>query len=280
MRHKGVNFFQIERSYMAPFFSTIEKKGHIMRQAGRIKKMADAAKKITLEDLQEIIRDLGESQKELSESQKELSESQKELSESQKITEESLQKTQKEIRESQKELSESQKELSESQKTTEESLQKTQKEIRESQKTTKNLESLFSGQWGKLMESLIEGDLIKLLRNRNILVNQVTTRRRGETNGKQWEIDLIAINGDEIVVVEVKTTLKVQDVKNFQDKILVPIKTLIPEYSNFKIYGAIAYLRADQKANLYAQKQGLFVIRATGSSASITNEKGFKPAIY
>ena len=226
-----------------------------MRQAGRIKKMADAAKKITLEDLQEIIRDLGKSQKELSESQKELSESQKELSESQK-------------------------ELSESQKTTEESLQKTQKEIRESQKTTKNLESLFSGQWGKLMESLIEGDLIKLLRNRNILVNQVTTRRRGETNGKQWEIDLIAINGDEIVVVEVKTTLKVQDVKNFQDKILVPIKTLIPEYSNFKIYGAIAYLRADQKANLYAQKQGLFVIRATGSSASITNEKGFKPAIY
>ena len=244
-----------------------------MRQAGRIKKMADAAKKITLEDLQEIIRDLGKSQKELSESQK--------------ITEESLQKTQKEIRESQKELSESQKELSESQKelsesqkTTEESLQKTQKEIRESQKTTKNLESLFSGQWGKLMESLIEGDLIKLLRNRNILVNQVTTRRKGETNGKQWEIDLIAINGDEIVVVEVKTTLKVQDVKNFQDKILVPIKTLIPEYSNFKIYGAIAYLRADQKANLYAQKQGLFVIRATGSSASITNEKGFKPAIY
>ena len=244
-----------------------------MRQAGRIKKMADAAKKITLEDLQEIIRDLGESQKELSESQKELSESQKELSESQKITEESLQKTQKEIRESQKELSESQK-------TTEESLQKTQKEIRESQKTTKKLESLFSGQWGKLMESLIEGDLIKLLRNRNILVNQVTTRRRGETNGKQWEIDLIAINGDEIVVVEVKTTLKVQDVKNFQDKILVPIKTLIPEYSNFKIYGAIAYLRADQKANLYAQKQGLFVIRATGSSASITNEKEFKPTIY
>ena len=280
---------------MAPFFSTIEKKRHIMRQAGRIKKMADAAKKITLEDLQEIIRDLGKSQKELSESQKiteeslqktqkEIRESQKELSESQKTTEESLQKTQKEIRESQKTTEESlqktQKEIRESQKTTEESLQKTQKEIRESQKTTKNLESLFSGQWGKLMESLIEGDLIKLLRNRNILVNQVTTRRRGETNGKQWEIDLIAINGDEIVVVEVKTTLKVQDVKNFQDKILVPIKTLIPEYSNFKIYGAIAYLRADQKANLYAQKQGLFVIRATGSSASITNEKGFKPAIY
>ena len=31
---------------------------------------------------------------------------------------------------------------------------------------------------------------------------------------------------------------------------------------------------------MYAEKQGLFVIRATGSSASIVNAEGFRPRTF
>ena len=85
----------------------------------------------------------------------------------------------------------------------------------------------------------------------------------------------MAVNGDEVVVVEVKTMLKVKDVDHFLNK-LGDFKELVSYHKDKKVYGAVAYLKADQSSNIYAEKQGLFVIRATGSSAKIVNDEGFK----
>ena len=40
--------------------------------------------------------------------------------------------------------------------------------MKETDRKIKKLNDLFTGQWGKLMESLVEGDLIKLLKERQI----------------------------------------------------------------------------------------------------------------
>lgn len=69
---------------------------------------------------------------------------------------------------------------------------------------------LFEGQWGKLIESLVEGDLIRLLRERGIDVHETSMRRKGNHKGEHFEFDIIAHNGREIVIVEVKTTLRVE----------------------------------------------------------------------
>ena len=37
------------------------------------------------------------------------------------------------------------------------------------------LDELFNGQWGKLMEALVEGDLVKLLQQRGIAVQHTVT---------------------------------------------------------------------------------------------------------
>lgn len=81
------------------------------------------------------------------------------------------------------------------------------------------------------------------------------------------------------VAVEVKTTLKVSDVDHFLDT-LRHLTRLQPDYANRAIYGAVAYLKADEAANTYGERQGLFVIRATGSSASITNRADFRPRTF
>ena len=52
------------------------------------------------------------------------------------------------------------------------------------------------------------------------------------------------------------------------------------EYASRRIYGAVAYLKAYQESDLRAERLGLFVIRATGSSASITNREGFTPRAF
>ena len=155
--------------------------------------------------------------------------------------------------------------------------------IRKRQKETnrqmKKLAGLFTSQWGKLMESLVEGDLVPLLQARGISVQSTHPRVRGRRNGEHYEFDILAGNGEEMVVVEVKTTLKVDDVKQFLEK-LNKFTEYEPVYLGKQVYGAVAYLRTEQDSELYAERQGLYVIRATGNSASIINTEDFRPRVF
>ncbi len=142
------------------------------------------------------------------------------------------------------------------------------------QKKYKQLESMFTGQWGKLVESLVEGKLVSILKQRNIDVKETYTRI--ESPEKDMELDIIAANGKDVVVVEVKTTLKIQLVDEFLEK-LERFRVLFPRFAEENIFGAVAFLRDEASAAKYAQKKGLFIIKATGDSASIVNRENFIP---
>ena len=162
---------------------------------------------------------------------------------------------------------------------TDKKFQETDKQFKETDRKIRELDRLFTSQWGKLVESLVEGDLIKLLKEREIQVESIIPRRRGNKAGHNYEFDLIAINGNEMVIVEVKTTLRPQDVDDFHEK-LWKAKTFMPEYKDWIIYGAVAFITADSSSDRMAQNMGFFVIKATGSSSSIVNEPGFKPKAF
>ena len=157
-----------------------------------------------------------------------------------------------------------------------ESHRETEREMREGARRQRKLDDLFNGQWGKLMEALVAGDLIKLLNERGIAVDHTSTNVKKEYGARRWELDILAVNGDEVVVVEVKTTLKVYHVDRLIG-LLRDLPDLMREYAGSTIYGAVAYLKADESSDTYAERNGLFVIRATGSSASITNPPDFRP---
>lgn len=126
----------------------------------------------------------------------------------------------------------------------------------------------------------MKGDLVNLLKDRGIEIERIAQHDpHPKLNGEPYDIDLIVINGKEIVAVEVKTTLNVKEVDEFLDK-LKSFKKVFPYYADKQIYAAVAYLKANQKSDSYAERKGLFVIRATGSSASITNKETFKPKIF
>ncbi len=138
---------------------------------------------------------------------------------------------------------------------------------------------MFTSQWGKLIESLVQGDLINILAKWGISVTDTSERRKGNRDGENFEFDIIAHNGEEIVIVEVKTTLRPEDVTDYQET-MKKAKTYLPEYTNKTIYAAMAYLKADGHSDRMAEKKGFFVIRATGNSAAIINKDGFKPRKY
>ena len=195
-----------------------------------------------------------------------------EISESQK-------RSQKEAEQYRREAEQRRKEAEQRQKEAEQRRKELELQMKETDRRLKKAEGLFTTQWGKLMETLVEGDLLKLLKQKNIRVDDTTMNMKGCYKDENWEVDILASNGEEIVLVEVKTTLNLQNVKDFIDK-LKKFTTWKPIYKEKKMYGAVAYLKADQGSARYAEKQGLFVIRATGSSSSIINKKDFKPKIF
>ena len=159
-------------------------------------------------------------------------------------------------------------------------MQETDRQMQETGRQLRRLEELFNGQWGKLMEALVEGDLVELLSQRGLAVDHTVCNLKSKNGAPRWEIDIIAANGEEVVAVEVKTTLKVRQVADFVEKLKVFPEEAPTVYRNKRTYGAVAYLKADEAADGYAERQGLYVIRATGSSASITNQDGFKPRTF
>ena len=186
------------------------------------------------------------------------------LRESQKQTDEALKKTDDQMKKTDFQM-----------KRTDLQMKKTDLQMKKIHKRIKELNELFTGQWGKLMESLVEGDLIKLLKKKGIDV-EVTVQN---IKSKKWQLDIVAINGEEVVVVEVKTTLSLKDVDIFIGK-LKEFKMVLPKYADKKVLGAVAYLKANEGSERNAEKKGLYVIRATGSSSSIINESGFKPRVF
>lgn len=137
----------------------------------------------------------------------------------------------------------------------------------------------LSNRWGRFVESLVEGDLVAMLRKKNIEVETIAERVRGKRNGEHFEFDIVAVNGEEVVVVEVKSTLRAEDIRHFLGR-LENFTRWSPLYKGKKVYGAVAYLQVVQSAEIYAERQGLFVIRATGDSASIINRDGFLPKTF
>ena len=183
----------------------------------------------------------------------------------------------KEVSASQKETEKNLKELSVSQK-------ETDRQIKETDRQIQKIGGRFNQRWGTFVESLVSGNLVKLLQNWEIDIMQTHTRseaqwKKPDGSIQKREFDIIVANGTEVVAVEVKTTLYPKDVKTFLET-LKDFKRYFPRYKSETIYGAIAYLTSEDKAHFFAEENGLFVIRATGDSASIINKEGFKPKAF
>ena len=198
-----------------------------------------------------------------------------------------LKETQKNLREfsvGQKELQIGQKELQASQKETERSLREFSVGQKETERQIQKIGGRFNQRWGALVESLVEGKLVKIFQDKGIDITHTQTRSRAEWRNpegsiERTEFDIIVANGTEVVAVEVKTTLTPADVHHFLET-LQNFKKYFPRYKTETVYGAVAYLAVESKSDFLAEKEGLFLIRATGDSASLVNQKDFKPKAF
>src|SRR3990172_2229022 len=130
------------------------------------------------------------------------------------------------------------KEIKEGFKEVRELFKETDRRSKETDRQIKELSRLFTGQWGKLIEALVEPGVKNLFVDRNIRVRETHRRVESVRNGSTMEVDLLLINDQDIVVIEVKTTLQIDDVRDF----LVDLQNFLrffPKYKSYNIYFSI-----------------------------------------
>lgn len=166
-------------------------------------------------------------------------------------------------------------------KETDRQFKETDRQFKETDKRLQKLNNLFTTQWGKLMESLIEPSCLKLFRERGIDIKKSYSNVKIEQeNGFGNEFDIVLANGKEVVFIEVKTTMTVEKVNEFLEK-LTRIRTWFPEYKDKTIYAAIAGVRYEESSDKYGYRKGLFVLTNTGEGIiKIANNKDFKPTTF
>jgi hypothetical protein len=133
--------------------------------------------------------------------------------------------------------------------------------------------------WGRFVEELVEPAVVRLFQARGIDVVQVFSRARTRQQGQAMEIDIIAIDGQEMVAVECKSRLSYDDVNEFISK-LERFKSAFPQYENFRLYGAVAGIEINQGVDRYAYQKGLFVIKPSGDTVEIINDANFRAIAY
>jgi hypothetical protein len=181
-----------------------------------------------------------------------------------------------ELRELVTDLARSTKELRQSQKETDRQFKATDRKIKE-------LGTLFTGQWGKLVESLLASGLVEVFQKWGLGVSAVSRDYEilDATGRKPAQIDVLLHNGGEDVAVEIKTTCRPKEIDEHIDR-LARLRSGRREYSEGgkKLYAAVAALKYEAEADIYAEKKGFFVLKSSDGIVEIGNREGFRPRAY
>lgn len=143
--------------------------------------------------------------------------------------------------------------------------------------------SELSGTWGKFVAEMIRPNIIDLFRERNIILKSLACNLVGIKDGEEYyEIDMLLAAEDVAVVVEIKSTLRVDDVNEHLERMqkITEIAPYMSTLAGKTIYGAVAGIVIDGDADKYAYRKGFFVLKQKGEMVKIANDKKFKPAVW
>ncbi|MFH0924692.1 MAG: hypothetical protein V1872_03525 [bacterium] len=229
----------------------------------------------TERNFQEIWKLFKETDRMLSKRFKETDERFKETGERFKETGERFKETDERFKETSRKLEETGERIRETDRILEERFKQMEIAV---EKATRSVDDL-TGKWGKFVEGLILPAVERLFKERGIEISRVYPRARSRKSGETMEIDILGINGEYAVLIEAKSTLRIEHV-NGHIKRLSKFKTFFSEYRDRKLVGAIGGIVVEQEAATYAFKKGLLVIVESGNSVKFLNEMEFKPRVW
>ena len=137
----------------------------------------------------------------------------------------------------------------------------------------------LGGRLGDFVEEMVKPGVVRLFQERGIKVHEVHRDVTAHRNKDSLEIDLLVVNDTDIVAIECKSKLSIDDV-NEHIKRLGKVKKLLPKYSDMNIMGAVAAMVIPENVARYSYRKGLFVIAQSGEIMKICNDLKFIPGVW
>ncbi|MBF0378507.1 MAG: DUF3782 domain-containing protein [Desulfamplus sp.] len=165
---------------------------------------------------------------------------------------------------------------------TDKKFQETDKKFQDTDKKFKETDILIGrlgNRLGDFVEGMVKPSAVKIFKERGIKVHQVSRDINAERDGGRIQIDLLVVNDVELVAVECKSSLSIDDVNEHLER-LTKVKILLPQYGDMKVMGAVAAMVIPENVGKYAYKKGLFVLCQKGDTMVILNDDKFKPALW
>jgi hypothetical protein len=184
-----------------------------------------------------------------------------------------------EIKETSREIKENSREIKEVHKELSAEIKETQKITAREIKAVNTSIGRLSNRLGEFVEEAVRPSAVRLFRERGIDIHEVQQSITAKRDGEQLEIDLLVVNNENVVVIECKSNLSVEDVNDHLER-LEKVKRLLPRYNNCKVLGAVAGMVIPDNVATYAIKKGLYVIGQNGDHLELRNEQSFTPKAW
>jgi hypothetical protein len=140
--------------------------------------------------------------------------------------------------------------------------------FRNTEKTLNKAIGGLSNTLGSLVEHIMTPGLPQKFKQLGFSFNRIASYKYAE--GVYAEIDALLENGTQAVVVEVKTTLRHDDIDDHLNR-MEKVRKYADEHGDKRQFmGAIAATITDESTREYALKKGLFIIEPSGENVKVT----------
>ena len=135
---------------------------------------------------------------------------------------------------------------------------------------------LLSNRFGQMLEHTVKPNLLKAFREQGFAVTRVyqNTRIYDEKNNIMTEVDFTLENGDQVILVEVKSKPDTGDIVEHIERI-GKVKAHAALRGDKRVFlGAIAGVVLNDNERNFALKNGFYVLEPSGKTFTITVPEG------
>ncbi|MBF0190140.1 MAG: DUF3782 domain-containing protein [Magnetococcales bacterium] len=161
----------------------------------------------------------------------------------------------------------------------------TEREIREmNAETNRKIKEVstqvgnLGSRWGEFVEGIVAPACETLFAERGIPVHRVSPRVKAKSldGTRRMEVDLLVDNTNSVVLVEVKSRLTAEDVRDHLKRVK-EFKEFYEGDTGVAVMGAVAGILIDNDVDQFAMNEGMFVIVQSGESVRLANTPDFVP---
>lgn len=133
---------------------------------------------------------------------------------------------------------------------------------------------------GRFAEEQVRADLINKFDNWGIPVHSMANHfvQRDSKNDFAYEVDILIYNSKYVVAIEVKNTLRTEHVDEHLLRLHKMQELPLPDTKGKILLAGVAGMIVGDGVDKYAENKGMFVLKPSGDTIKIVNnKKTFKP---